>query len=85
MSMVFQCTKLHLTACNSSWVLSIKQNVNFNFEPPASSYFLDSRKSALTKSCSLSEDLSAYNILRYHAELCKFCTHLSSLKIPQTP
>jgi hypothetical protein len=35
MSVIFYCTKLHSTTkCNSSWVVSIEINVNFNFLPP---------------------------------------------------
>jgi hypothetical protein len=49
MSMIFQCTELHLPKCNGSWVLSIKQNVNFNFELPAMFVFFVFRKSSLIK------------------------------------
>jgi hypothetical protein len=33
MSMIFYYTKLHLTNCNGPWVVSVKQNTNFNFQP----------------------------------------------------
>jgi hypothetical protein len=33
MSMIIYFTKLHLCKYNGSWVVSIKQNVNFNFQP----------------------------------------------------
>jgi hypothetical protein len=46
--------------------------------------FMESRKSGLIKSCSCSEDLSTHKILLSHVDWCKFCIHLSSLKIPQS-
>jgi hypothetical protein len=39
----------------------------------------------LFKNCSVREDLSACKILWSHVDWCKFCTHLSSLKIPPSP
>jgi hypothetical protein len=61
--------------------------VNFNFQPPAMFffYFLFFRKSGLIKSSSFFEDLSAYTISCSYVEWCKFCFHLSSLKIPPSP
>jgi hypothetical protein len=34
MSMIFLYTKLNLPKCSGSWVVSIKQNINFNYQPP---------------------------------------------------
>jgi hypothetical protein len=47
--------------------------------------FLDSRTSGLIKSCWFSEDMSAYKMLWFHVDWCKFCIHPSSLKIPPLP
>jgi hypothetical protein len=41
---------------------------------------LDSRKN-----CSSSKDLSAHKIAWSHVDWCKFCVHLSGLKIPPSP
>jgi hypothetical protein len=70
-----------LSAINSSWVLSIKWNVNFKFQVPAMSVFLLLRRSGLIKSCPSSEDLSAHKISWSLVDWCKFCIHLSSLNI----
>jgi hypothetical protein len=40
MSMNFYHTILHLSKCNSPWVVSIKKNVNFNLQPHAMFVFL---------------------------------------------
>jgi hypothetical protein len=56
-----------------------------NFQPTSMFVFLVSRKSGITKCCLSFEDLSAYKILRSHVDWCKFCIHLSSLKIPPSP
>jgi len=34
-STIFQCTKLHLSKFSEWWVVSTKQNVNFNIQPAA--------------------------------------------------
>jgi hypothetical protein len=47
--------------------------------------FLVFRKRDVTESCLSFEDLSAYNISWSHVDWCKFCIHLSSLKIPPSP
>jgi hypothetical protein len=39
MFMIFECTELYSSKCNGSWVVSIKQNVNFKFQPPTMFYF----------------------------------------------
>jgi hypothetical protein len=59
MSTLLHCNKLHLTKCNNSWAVSITQNVNFNFQPPATFVFLVSHRSGLIESCSSSDGLSA--------------------------
>jgi hypothetical protein len=60
-SIIVHCTKLHLCKCNSSKVVSIKQNVNLKFQPPAIFTFFGFRKCTLIKSCSSFKDLSAHN------------------------
>jgi hypothetical protein len=35
MFMIFYCTELHLSKSNGSWVLSMKQNMDFNFQLPS--------------------------------------------------
>jgi hypothetical protein len=62
MSMIFHCTKLCLSKLNGLRVISIKQNVNFKFQPSGMFVFLVYRGSVQTKSCSWSENLSAYKI-----------------------
>jgi hypothetical protein len=32
---IFQCIKLCLSKCKSSWVVAVKQNVNVKYQPPA--------------------------------------------------
>jgi hypothetical protein len=48
MSMTFQCTKLHLSKCNGSRVLSIKLNMYFNFQQLTMFVFLVFHKSGIT-------------------------------------
>jgi hypothetical protein len=62
MSMILDCTERYLFKYNGSWVVSIKQNMNFNFQSPAILVFLDFRGSDLLNSCSFSEYLLAYEI-----------------------
>jgi hypothetical protein len=78
--MIFYCTKLHLTNYNGSWVVSIKQNMKFNFQPAAMFVFFVYHKNGLIKSSPSFEDLSAYKIPWSHVDWCKFCIHLRSLK-----
>jgi hypothetical protein len=81
MSMIFHCTKIDLSKCNSSLVVSIKQNFYFYFQLPAMFVFLFFRKSYLIKRCSSSEGLSVYKISWSHVDWCKFCIHLRSLNV----
>jgi hypothetical protein len=64
---------------NGSWVVSIKQNVNSKFKPPAMYVFVVSRKSCLPRSCSCSKGLSAYKTSWFHVDWWKFCIRLRSL------
>jgi hypothetical protein len=52
-------SKLHLSKCNDSLVVSIKQNMNFNFLLPPCSYILYHKKNLIINCLSL-ENLSAY-------------------------
>jgi hypothetical protein len=69
-----------ISTCSGSYVVSIKQNVNYNFQPPAMLIWLVSHNSGF-KSCSSSENLSAYNISWPHVDWCKFYIHFRSLSI----
>jgi hypothetical protein len=79
--MIFNCTQFHLSKCNDSWVVSIKQNLNFNFQPPTTFVFFVSLKSNFTKSCSSFEEISAYIISEPRVDWCKFCNRLRSLNV----
>jgi hypothetical protein len=74
-------TKLHLSKCNGSWVVSTKQTMNFNIQTAAMFVFFVSYKNGLIKSCSSFEDLSVYKISWSHVDWCKFCIHLWSLNV----
>jgi hypothetical protein len=74
-----------MSNCNGSWVFSIKQNVNFNFQQPTMFALLFFRKSCLIKSCPSFEDLLAYKIPLSYIGWCKFCPHLRSLNVPPSP
>jgi hypothetical protein len=77
MSLIFHCAKPRLYKCNASWVVSIKQYVNFKYQQPAYFVFLVFRKNGLTKSHSSSEDLSEYKISWSYVNWRKFCIHLN--------
>jgi hypothetical protein len=84
-SMICSCAKLHLYTCNASWVVSVKQNINFNVQSSSSFVFwflfCFLHNSGVTESCSSLEDLSAYKISWSHVESCKFCIHLTCLNV----
>jgi hypothetical protein len=40
MSMILYYTKLHVTNCNGPWIVFIKQNMKFNFQPAATSIYI---------------------------------------------
>jgi hypothetical protein len=79
MSMISYCTKVHLSKCNGSWVVSTKQAMNFKNQTAAMFVFFVFDKNGLIKSCSSFEDLSVQKISWSHVEWCKFCIHLRSL------
>jgi hypothetical protein len=81
MSMISYCTKVHLTKCNGSWVVSTKQTMSFNIQMAAMFVFFVFDKNGLIKSCSSFEDLWVYKISWSHVDWCKFCIHLRSLNI----
>jgi hypothetical protein len=49
MSMNFNCTKLHLHKYTSTRLVSLKQNMNFNFHPATTFVFLFLTKNVLFK------------------------------------
>jgi carboxypeptidase C (cathepsin A) len=51
MSKMFYYTEVHLSKRNASWVFSIKQNMNVNFQPPTMFVFLISAKNCFFKCC----------------------------------
>jgi hypothetical protein len=59
--MIFYCTKLNLSKCNGSQVVSIKQNMKFGGVCIFAS--LGFHKNDLIRSCSSTENLSAYKIV----------------------
>jgi hypothetical protein len=63
--------------CNSSQVVSIKQNVNFKIKPPAMFVFFAFRKNGLITSRSSSECKIPLSYIGW----CKFCIHLKSLNV----
>jgi hypothetical protein len=58
--MISYYTKVNLSKCNGSWVVSTKQNMNFNIQTDAIFVFFVFDKSGLIKSCSSFDDLSVY-------------------------
>jgi hypothetical protein len=60
--MISHYTKVHLSKCNGSWVVSTKQSTNFNIQTAAMFVFFVFDKNVLIKSCSSFEDLSVHKI-----------------------
>jgi hypothetical protein len=60
MSMISYYTTVHLSTCNSSWVVSTKQTMNFNIQLAAMFVFFVFDKNGLLNSCSSFEALSVY-------------------------
>jgi hypothetical protein len=56
--MIFYCTKLNLSKCNGSLVVSIKQNMNFKYQPPYTFLCFFNTKNVLIESVSSYEDIS---------------------------
>jgi hypothetical protein len=81
MSLISYYTKVHLSKCNGSWVVSTKQTMNFNIQTPAMFVFFVFDKNCLIKSCSSFEDLSVFKISWSHGDWCNFCIHLRSLTV----
>jgi hypothetical protein len=81
MSMISYYTKVHLSKCNGSWVVSTKQTINCNIQLAAMFVFFVFDKDGLISSCSSFEDQSVYKISCSHVDWCKFCIHLRSLNV----
>jgi hypothetical protein len=79
--MISYYTKVHLSKCNGSWVVSTKQTMNFNIQLAAMFVFFVFDKNSFIKSCSSFENLSVYKMSWSHVDWCKFCIHLRSLNI----
>jgi hypothetical protein len=80
MSMTSYCTKLRLSnKCNGSWVVSIKSNANFKFEPPTM-FFVFFAKVVLFEVVH-PDGVTPYKISRCHADWRKFCIHFRSLDV----
>jgi hypothetical protein len=60
--MISYCTKVNLSKCNGSWVVSTKQTMYFNIQTAAMFVLFIFYKNGLIKSCSSFEDLSVYKI-----------------------
>jgi hypothetical protein len=71
--MISYYTKVHLSMCNSSWVISTQQTVNFDIQTAAMFVFFVFDKNGLINSCSSFEDLSVHKISWSHVDWCKFC------------
>jgi hypothetical protein len=81
--MIFYYTKVHLSECNGSWVVSTKQTMNFNIQLAAMFvFFFVFNKNGLIKSCSSFEDLTVYKISCSHVDWCKFCIHQQKFERP---
>jgi hypothetical protein len=81
MYVIFYRSRLHLCKCIGSWVVSTKQNMNFNCQSPAMFVILVFHKNSLTESCSSFQDLSACKISWSHVHWLKFCIHLRNSNV----
>jgi hypothetical protein len=79
--MISYYTKVHLSKCNGSWVVSIKRTKSINIQLAAMFVFFIFDKNGLIKSCSSFEDLSVYKISCSHLDWWKFCIHLRNLNV----
>jgi hypothetical protein len=61
MSMISYETIVNLSKCNSSWVVSTEQTMNFNIQKAAMFVFFVFDKNGLIKMCSSFEDLSKFH------------------------
>jgi hypothetical protein len=60
--MISYYTKIHLSKCSGSWIVSTKQTINFNIQTPAMFVFFVFNKNGFIRSCSSFEDLSEKKI-----------------------
>jgi hypothetical protein len=74
-------SSFHLSKYNGSWVVSTKQNVDFNIQTAAMFVFFVFNKNSLIKSCSSFEDLSVHKISWSHVDRWKFFIHLRRLNV----
>jgi hypothetical protein len=77
--MIFHRTERHLSKYHGSWVISITQNVKFNFPPPTVFLFLVSHESRLMKVVHLYKiNIQNFTVPRWLAQVC---IHLTSLNV----
>jgi hypothetical protein len=81
-SMIFRCTNLRLSKYKVLWVVSIKQNVNFKYQPQAIFVFSGFSQTWSFKRCSPFQDLSACRISWSRVDWYEVRIHLRSFKIP---
>jgi hypothetical protein len=74
--MILYYTKLNLRQRNCSWVVSLKRNINFKFQPPPKFQFLGFHGHCPIKSYLFFEDVLTYRIIWSHVDCCKFCTNI---------
>jgi hypothetical protein len=60
--MISYYTKVRMSKCNGSWVLSTKQTMNFNIQTVAMFVIFVFDKNGIIKSCSSFQDLSVYKV-----------------------
>jgi hypothetical protein len=78
MSMISYKTKVHLSKCNGSWVVSTKQTMNFNIQTAATFVFL-----FLTKMVSLKvvHPLAIYQFSKFHGPTLTGARFASTLEV----
>jgi hypothetical protein len=79
--MISYYTKVYLSKCNGSWVVSTKQTMNVNIQTAAMFVFFVFNKNGLIKSCSSFEDLSEKKIHGPTLTGASFCILLRYLNV----
>jgi hypothetical protein len=71
-------TKVHLSKCNGSWVVSTKQTMNFNIQTAAMFVFFVFDKNYLIKSCS---SLKIYQYTKCHGPMLTGASFASTSEV----
>jgi hypothetical protein len=71
----FNCTKLSLSKCNSLWVVAIKQNANFKYQPTAMFVFSFFAKIVLLE---VVHPLKIYQSAQFHGPASSSGTNFTS-------